>query len=460
LPHIGLCIGYYLLFILQEKKKSMTSTRNMYLSNLFFKGFSFSLLIAIAAILFTIRERGIDSFAEELNRTPQQLHTMAYMAVGAVFLFLLYKYMSRPQYIRYNPEEQEHIPNGKLLARAARSRKSGKIPPAFPTGWFLVEESQKLSKGEVKYIEFLGEHLVLFRGESGKAAVLDAYCPHLGANLAVEGKVVGDCVECPFHGWQFKQDGKCAVIPYLDKVPEVAKTRAWPVNETNEGIYIWFDALGRLDQINWNLPELTDINEGNWVFHGSFENYVEAHIQEIPENGCDVAHLGVLHVPFILSWLPIFSHKWTANWTAGEAPDDHLAHIALTQTLLIMGKPVPFTTVSSSITQIGPGVVYLSIQSDFGKFIIVEHVTPLQPLYQKVHHAIFGPNNMISRLVAQLFLSSFTTQFNRDVTIWNNKTFVKNPIIVKGDGNILGFRRWYSKFYPSELLEKNQDKSW
>jgi cholesterol 7-dehydrogenase len=41
--------------------------------------------------------------------------------------------------------------------------------------------------------------LVLFRTESGEAKVLDAYCPHMGADLGVGSKVVGDCIECPFH---------------------------------------------------------------------------------------------------------------------------------------------------------------------------------------------------------------------------------------------------------------------
>ena len=58
----------------------------------------------------------------------------------------------------------------------------------------------------------------MFRGEDGKAYVLDAYCPHLGANLAVGGQVVGNCIECPFHGWRFNgNDGKCVKIPYAEK---------------------------------------------------------------------------------------------------------------------------------------------------------------------------------------------------------------------------------------------------
>ena len=48
---------------------------------------------------------------------------------------------------------------------------------------------------------------------------MDAYCPHLGANMAVGGKVVNnDCLECPFHGWQFSgETGKLVNIPYAKK---------------------------------------------------------------------------------------------------------------------------------------------------------------------------------------------------------------------------------------------------
>lgn len=63
-----------------------------------------------------------------------------------------------------------------------------------------------------------GEQVAVFRGTEGKAYVVDAYCPHLGANLAVGGRVVGQSIECPFHGWQFRgEDGKCVRIPYAEK---------------------------------------------------------------------------------------------------------------------------------------------------------------------------------------------------------------------------------------------------
>jgi cholesterol 7-dehydrogenase len=425
---------------------------------------SFALLLSMALI---VDEEDRSKLIQD-NYNELEPYTSQIVAIGVALaiVVVIYLKLSQEIVIVYNPDSSEKIPNGKLLARAARSRTSGKIPPAYPTGWYKVEYARSLKVGEVRYIEFMGEHLVLFRGESGKVSILDAYCPHLGANLSVEGKVVGDCIECPFHGWQFNNDGKCVHIPYTDKVPEIAKTRSWPAVEKNDAIYMYYDALGRLEP-SWHLPDIQEIYEMGYIAHGSFENYVEAHIQEIPENGSDVAHLGVLHVPFALNkWLPFISHKWSAEWKAGEAPEDHIAHIRLNQALCMFGKVLEFTNVTASIRQIGPGVVYLSIDTHFGKFVIAEHVTPMQPLFQKVTHTIFGKPSLFARVVGQVVLRAFCEQFNRDVVIWNNKTYIHRPLIVKNDGNILGFRRWYSKFYPpvetekDKVIEGKQDLSW
>ena len=64
----------------------------------------------------------------------------------------------------------------------------------------------------------VGKTLAVFRGEDGRAHALDAYCCHNGANLAAGGLVKGSCLECPFHGWQFRgDDGKCTHIPYCER---------------------------------------------------------------------------------------------------------------------------------------------------------------------------------------------------------------------------------------------------
>jgi hypothetical protein len=67
---------------------------------------------------------------------------------------------------------------------------------AYPTGWFQV-----------------------------------AYCPHLGADIAVGGTVTDDCITCPFHGWRFDGAGPNVEIPYAKTVNRTARLRAWPTAE-------------------------------------------------------------------------------------------------------------------------------------------------------------------------------------------------------------------------------------
>ena len=139
-----------------------------------------------------------------------------------------------------------------LINRMRRNRGLGRMPPPFPNGWYVIIESAHVSKegerskipklrivfpgdmllsfalqlppGGAKYIQALGKHFAVFRGQdSEKAFVTDAFCPHLGANLAANPatQVKGDCIECPFHKWKFDgNDGSCTEIPYAAKVSE------------------------------------------------------------------------------------------------------------------------------------------------------------------------------------------------------------------------------------------------
>lgn len=105
-----------------------------------------------------------------------------------------------------------------VMREAQRKRRIGKLPPVYPNGWFAVLESCRLQRGDVEHVAALGQNLAVFRGHSGEVHVLDAYCPHMGANMAVGGRVDGDCLECPFHSWRFSgHDGKCSGVPYAQK---------------------------------------------------------------------------------------------------------------------------------------------------------------------------------------------------------------------------------------------------
>jgi nitrite reductase/ring-hydroxylating ferredoxin subunit len=62
--------------------------------------------------------------------------------------------------------------------------------------------------------------IVVFRTASGVSALLDV-CPHRQAPFS-QGRVCGEHIECPYHGWTFDADGVCRTIPgHMAPVPRI-----------------------------------------------------------------------------------------------------------------------------------------------------------------------------------------------------------------------------------------------
>ncbi|XP_072310932.1 cholesterol 7-desaturase nvd [Eucyclogobius newberryi] len=366
------------------------------------------------------------------------------------------------------------VPEGRCRAQAVnevrRRRKTGDLPPVYPNGWYRVLDSHLLRRGDVRSLTVLGQQVAVFRGQEGRAFVLDAYCPHLGANLAVGGRVVGNCIECPFHGWQFEgSDGKCAKVPYSDKVPDFARVRRWPCAEVNGQIYLWFHCDGVEPQ--WDVPEQEEISRGEWVYRGRTEHYVSAHIQEIPENAADIAHLGHLHRPGMIGGVDLrytksrawefMQHDWKVEWRPEPEPHAHCSQMLVKHALHLFGVHWSLLDVSVVARQTGPGVVFIRFDHRFlGSGVIMHCVTPLEPLLQLVTHTIFYQAS-VPAPVPKFILKSECIQFERDVMVWNNKRYNPSPLLVKEDSAIQRHRRWFSQFYSenSPRLQYQRDSA-
>ncbi|HJY82932.1 MAG TPA: Rieske 2Fe-2S domain-containing protein [Candidatus Binatia bacterium] len=107
---------------------------------------------------------------------------------------------------------------------SSRQRVLGRSIPAegenglFSQSWFPLCLSSEVGPGQVIGTDFLDGRVIVFRSASGKAQVLSAYCPHLGADLSV-GDVYGDTIRCAFHHWQYDQDGVCVKTGVGDPPP-------------------------------------------------------------------------------------------------------------------------------------------------------------------------------------------------------------------------------------------------
>jgi len=127
----------------------------------------------------------------------------------------------------------------------------------FINFWYVAAESKSLAD-EPLHLTMLGQEFVLFRDSKGIARCLSNVCTHRGGSLA-HGKIKGDCIECPYHGWQFNADGYCTHIPSIGKdakIPGRAKVDAYP---TQEKYGLVFAFLGDLPEEE--RPPIVDVSE-------------------------------------------------------------------------------------------------------------------------------------------------------------------------------------------------------
>ncbi len=114
--------------------------------------------------------------------------------------------------------------------------------------WYWAGWSHELKHKPMRR-KFLGRHVVLFRDSAGVAHAVDAQCPHRGADLS-QGKVVDDCLQCPFHGMMFNTSGLCVEIPSQppsERIPGNAKVDVFFVKERDGIVWIWMDQQGKPD---------------------------------------------------------------------------------------------------------------------------------------------------------------------------------------------------------------------
>ena len=204
-------------------------------------------------------------------------------------------------------------------------------------------------------------------------------------------------------------------------MPKYAHVKSWPVDEVNGFVFFWYHA--EKEEPSWKIPVVKELLSGTqngrpWLYRGRSDYKVNAHIQEIPENGADVAHLAQLHGPslFFGSDLQVVAdkkaqnemktdsdafvrHNWEAQWTGPSEGVDvenrHLAIARIRQCFRFLGRFSLFQTVVE-VQQIGPGLVHLFIETDVGKCVFIHTATPVEPLVQHVVHRLYSAPSFIA----------------------------------------------------------------
>jgi cholesterol 7-desaturase len=310
--------------------------------------------------------------------------------------------------------------------------------------------------GEPVFVRALGAHFVVFRTSAGQPAVLDAYCPHMGANLA-GGVVRGDCLQCPFHEWTFAADGRVVDVPYAKRLPKSLATRAWPVDERDGLVFVYFDqahaARGEVPDPPYRLPRFAEMENGAMVHRGDHDaGIVRMHLVEFAENSADMAHFAPLHGDMLLPWsrvrVPGVRIHHHAGWSL-DAQDAHVTWFHDDVELEVLGRRLARTRGRARICIAGPGGV-VSFHFEIpgaGRILLYQTHTPVAPLEQRVRFRWYA-ERQVPRLLVWYVVGNWIAQWREDIAIWEHKVYRRRPMLVPGDGPILAMRRWYQRFYP------------
>jgi phenylpropionate dioxygenase-like ring-hydroxylating dioxygenase large terminal subunit len=162
--------------------------------------------------------------------------------------------------------------------------------PILWNDWHPIASLDQLERRPLLGVRLLGVDLVVWRAGEQYHAWHDL-CMHRGAKLSL-GRVEGDCLACPYHGWVYDQSGQCVRIPaHPDQTPPAkARTRTFQVRE-RYGL-LW----ACLGQPAHDIPPFPEWDQPGFAgaVCGPFE-HIRAHGPRLIENYLDAAHFPFVH---------------------------------------------------------------------------------------------------------------------------------------------------------------------
>lgn len=318
-----------------------------------------------------------------------------------------------------------------------------------PSGWFAVTAARSVGHGCVVPTELNGTLLFAARTAADKVLVAERWCPHLGADLSVSSTVVGDVIQCGFHGFCFDHEGVC-VSAYGR--PHPAQLRTYPAVET-AGQLLVFDDRGNGER-PWALP---DFGAGWSRFRWRTYEF-RGHPLDTAENGVDVRHFTVVHPYSSVALVepPVFEGSFgsaTYRFRRKTGPGPlaipvetqfrirfYGLGIALIDARTLSPVRMPFRFLFLT-TLIRPGMVNLRLGAAVPK----------------------GSNRLwrVAREITGVVLRDFGLRiYGADVAsdrrFWETKRYSTSPRLAPDDGPIKEYRRWAQQFFAPPESDDGQ----
>ena len=329
------------------------------------------------------------------------------------------------------------------------------------TGWYQIGYSDEIKPGEIQAATWLDQDLVLFRTESGKFVAMDAYCPHMGAHMGkvgtFGGKVCGEAIQCPWHGWEWNDKGENTKIPYLPEETVKIKTNVKHTIEKDGLLMLWYDHANRAPSYEWpGIPYLGD--KANY-YPIDCKKFGPHRVKpQLPfENAADPHHFPYVH----------------GSGVDAEFNDFNFDGALTTNTMTMLfgaGKPSTWMTpngpVEGEIDNFCWGVNLAVARFNIEGRICV-HVTCMTPIDKNqgiffstvTHSKEEGDTGDVPKGIAKRMTDAQHVQIMNDFHIWDNMMYKVRPIFTGPDERTryAALRRHLDQFYPNSAYDDRDE---
>jgi vanillate O-demethylase monooxygenase subunit len=160
--------------------------------------------------------------------------------------------------------------------------------------WYVAAFGFEVTREPLHRMLF-GDPVVLYRTEDGAPVALFDRCPHRGMRLSNGGKLIGDNIQCNYHGIQFGTNGRACLIPSGGVPTSALSVRRYPLVEIRGWIWAWAGDPELADPAL--IPDHAELGLTAPGFHDYYGAVLEADSNYLYsfENLVDATHITFLH---------------------------------------------------------------------------------------------------------------------------------------------------------------------
>ena len=157
--------------------------------------------------------------------------------------------------------------------------------------WYVAAWDSEIDRNP-RQIKVLGEKIVVYRTEAGNPVALIDACPHRKLPLS-KGRIIGDHIECGYHGLTFDCSGSCVRVPGQEHIPSATNIHSYPVESRYGLVWIWMGdpALADTDQIF----KIEQFDNPEWGINKGAAMAFPCHYLYVTDNLLDPSHVAWVH---------------------------------------------------------------------------------------------------------------------------------------------------------------------